>query len=77
MKKHHPDTYSSIMSEFPILSGFKFATKVYWHLHDFTDFPTYECPVCGKKEYLNKDVFSVIDGYDRWMNRTGCCYKCS
>ena len=77
LKKHHSDTYDFIMSEFPILRDFNFATKVYWHLHELTDFPTYVCPVCGTKIYLNRNVFSVMDGYDRWMNRTGCNYECS
>lgn len=77
LKKYHSDTYDFIMSEFPILRDFNFATKVYWHLHELSDFPTYVCPVCGTKIYLNRNVFSVMDGYGRWMNRTGCCYKCS
>ena len=77
LKKHHSDTYDFIMSEFPILRDFNFATKVYWHLHGLTDFPTYVCPVCGTKIYLNRNVFSVMDGYGRWMNMTGCDYECS
>ena len=77
LKKRHQDTYDFIMSEFPILQDFNFATKVYWHLHRLSDFPTYVCPVCGKVEKLSRNVFSVIDGYDRWMNRTGCNYECS
>lgn len=75
--KMSPETVEFIDKEFPQLSGFKFATKVYWHLHGMSDFPTYVCPVCGNTQYLNRDVFSVIDGYNRWLNRTGCSYECS
>ena len=78
LEQLHPEAYHFINDqEFPILNGYKFATKLYWHLNGLTDFPTYVCPVCGKKERLERNVFSIVDGYARWMNRTGCCYKCS
>lgn len=78
LKEWHPDVFDFIdKREFPILDGYKFATKMYWHLHGLTDFPTYVCPICGKVEKLERDVFSVTDGYARWLNRTGCNYECS
>ena len=58
-----PETFYLIDGKFEQLSKFKFKTKLYWYLNDISDFPTYKCPVCGNEEYLNRDVFSIDDGY--------------
>ena len=79
LERDYPETFNEINTKFPQLDGFKFGTKLYWYINHLNDFPTYICSVCGHREYLNRDVFSVIVGYDKWMNninqhRMFCAY---
>lgn len=47
---------------------YKLATKVYWILHNLTDFP--KCPQCG--DSINKNVKNVKLGYSKY-----CSNKCA
>ena len=76
IKKLIPDLYVEINKKYPQLKNYKFKTKLYWFIHNLTDFPTYVCPVCGRKEYLNVDVVNVFSGYDKYINRKGCSLRC-
>ena len=77
IRDQYPELFFNICSKYSQLTGFKFKTKLYWYIHELIDFPTYVCPVCNSTQYLNRDVFNVNMGYDKWMNRSGCCLRCT
>ena len=41
------------------------------------EFPVYVCPVDGVRKVLSKvNVYSLKDGYDKFLSSPGCCRRC-
>ena len=58
---HFPEEYDVISR----LQPEKFQEKLYWHIHNLTDYPA--CPICGKRTVFE----NITKGY-----RTYCSKKC-
>ena len=63
--------YRYIIKNTPLLRNtrYKLSTKIYWVLHNLTDFPICKNEKCQKK-LINKNVATVFSNYPQFCNQT-------
>ena len=68
-QKNNKEILNFIINMTPLLTDdcYKLSTKLYWVLNDLSDFP--QCPVCGKKYGINKNV-NLTRGYSNTCGTT-------
>ena len=71
LKRHHINVYNWLLTRHPLLdNSYHLATKLYWLMHKLCFWE--KCPVCGKTNYMHKNIDSFEKGYFR-----ACCKECA
>lgn len=70
IKKLHPEVYEFIENKNQVIQNYNFQTKLYWVLHDLSDFPRCQNSLCNKP--LTKPIVKICKGYPKC-----CCNDCS